>query len=908
MDSVRDRVLVVSFALVVALSSVPAQSAGGERRVALVIGNTEYAVGPLVNPVNDAGDVAEVLERIGFDVTLTLDRTLSDMVEDLRHFRKRLAPGDVVFFFYAGHAVQVDGENFLLPIDNDGIRDRNALRRRAISAQEYIDTIQEAATRLNVVVLDACRDNPLPGDARSGARGLAPIRPSRDSETAIVFSTSAGDVAEDGTGRNSVFTEALLQELERPDQDVYQLFNQVGRMVRDRTDGAQIPAFYTGPLSPFIFVSSQQLAQEAERESQIARDVVSSMEAEIATLQEAIAATEQESARQELELERRRRESQLVAAQLEARQLHEEAQRRAEEAETARQMQARMQRLAEESRAQQAEMSELVAARRAELEALQSRVDAEDPDELIDSILEIERTLADIAAEYETVWKTVENQVNDTFDRQLVSLDEVEPNFWETDARFNARMEEERSAVELERERVLTDRRDEVRSAERGQAEALERQLSDTEQTLYDRSWDLMGEDVQFEFVSFDRNAQEWRFSVSSNDPAIPVENWPVVFRFEPPSQDDDPPEWFSIVFDRSADVSLSEVRDFETARTADALAARITWTIRRRSDERFETWVESVDVLNLADDQEYSHPLERIVAEFRPGQRKRPLAWVPVIIESRPDFSASVFFDGSRIGATPVNTFLPLRRNTLDVHFDNGIERRVRFHPGRGNVLTVVPPVARIELRPLFLATNLASIGHEFGDNDGHVDSVSSDITSMPSGYLYLASGLQLWGGLSIKTRRERPVHNWPVIAAYGMLALGSYEYEWEDDRNVMRNEDGFVSKIAFKFGAGWGLSLDWEQDRTQQEQTGLDKGPGPEETSRALVLMPVVKISRFEVPEPSHTFSTFTAGGMAQLNLGFVGVQYALHYDLSSGDIRHAFEFRYVPTALSALFYGNS
>ena len=905
MTGTRGLTLLGVFLLVAALTPLSSQTTGGERRVAFVIGNNSYAVGPLANPVHDASDIAEVLQRIGFEVTLTLNRTLLEMEDDLAQFSASLLPGDVVFFFYAGHAVQVDGENFLLPIDNEGIRDRAALRRRAISAQEYIDKVQEAATRLNVVVLDACRDNPLPGDARSGARGLAPIRPSRGSETAIVFSTSAGEVAEDGTGRNSVFTKVLLTELEQPDQDVYQLFNQVGRAVRDKTNGVQIPAFYTGPLSPFVFVSSQQLAQEAEQFSQIARATVSSIEAEIASLQEMITAASLDSERRELELESRRRESQLAAAQLEARQLQEEAQRRAEEAATAQQMQERMRRLAEESRAQQLELSELVAVRREQLEALRSHVDTDDPDQLIASILEIERTLAAIATEYETVWETVEHRVNGTFDRQLASLDEVEPNFWETDDRFIARITEERSSVELERERVLNDRYDEIQQAERGQAQPLVAQLEATKQALYEQSWFSVGDDVDLEFTSFDRNSQRWSFTLTSNNPAVPVQNWPVEFLFAVPLRTDDS---FKITFDRSAEAPLSEVQEFENARRAGALAGRISWTIRRGEGDIFETWVDSIDVLNLANNQSYSYPMEQIVAEFQPGQRMSPLPWVPVRISSRADYPAEVLVDGTslgRIGEASLQTFLPLQRNVLHVYFDSGLDRRVSFDPRQRDEITVIPPVARVEFRRLLLATNLFSAGmFVTGENDSMWDTATyEELTTLPRAYFLMTSGLQVWGGLTIKTRNNRPVFNSPVVAAYGMYGTANYEYTVRTDFGVLLPEEDSITKLAAQFGAGWGFSRD-------QAGAGSVATPGDRRsnrslesvfTSHSLVLMPVLKVSRYSIPEPAYTFSTTEAGGMIQFNFGRWGIQFTRYYDLTFGDSRGALELRLVPTVFS-------
>lgn len=173
-----------------------------------------------------------MLTAAGFDVILSVDCSLARMEEDLRRFKHTIVKGDVALFFYAGHGVQVDGQNYLLPVDNGNIQESGELRRRAVNAEEYVVAMADGGARLSVIMLDACRDNPLPSEKRSAGRGLAVMSASRSSETVIVFATKEGEVASDGGGRNSAFTEAFLSTVQTPDLDVMNLFNQVGAKVR----------------------------------------------------------------------------------------------------------------------------------------------------------------------------------------------------------------------------------------------------------------------------------------------------------------------------------------------------------------------------------------------------------------------------------------------------------------------------------------------------------------------------------------------------------------------------------------------------------------------------------------------------------------------------------------------------
>ena len=223
----------------------PAMLTAQERRVALVIGNGDYqAATKLINPVNDAADIGEVLAGLGFDVEVRIDADLDTMEKAVLRFGNKLAGStdSVGFFYYAGHGVQSNGENYLIPVDAR-LSAESMLRTRAIPLQFVLDSIGEAGNKLNIIVLDACRDNPFSW-ARSSARGLAVVG-IQPAASIVVYSTSAGKVAQDGTGRNGTFTEELLRHLPTPGLDIMEVLRRTGQDVQAKTASAQIPAIYS---------------------------------------------------------------------------------------------------------------------------------------------------------------------------------------------------------------------------------------------------------------------------------------------------------------------------------------------------------------------------------------------------------------------------------------------------------------------------------------------------------------------------------------------------------------------------------------------------------------------------------------------------------------------------------------
>lgn len=216
------------------------------RRVALVIGIDNYPRSPLLNARNDARAMASSLRELGFTVTLLEDITRSQMVGSVSAFSEALQPDDVAFFFYAGHGVQLEGENYLVPADFDGASS-TAARLNTLPVGELQSALGRA--KVSVIVLDACRNNPF-ANARSGGRGLAPIEARGN---IIAFATGAGQTASDNSAAgNGLFTEQLLATLREPNLPLRDIFYRVRQRVYQATNGQQFPAVYDGLLGEIV--------------------------------------------------------------------------------------------------------------------------------------------------------------------------------------------------------------------------------------------------------------------------------------------------------------------------------------------------------------------------------------------------------------------------------------------------------------------------------------------------------------------------------------------------------------------------------------------------------------------------------------------------------------------------------
>ena len=248
----RLAVFLMSSVLLVA-GSASAQGrapAATEQRVALVVGNSSYLMGPLKNPVNDAEDMAKVLPTLGFRVTLLRNATHQQMIEAINAFGQELKKGGVGLFYFAGHGVQSKGRNYLIPV-NARIEAESQLEFDTVDANRVLAAMDDAGNRVNLVILDACRDNPFARSFRSVSHGLAQMEAAQG--TYIAFATGPGSVAADGSGRNGLYTQYLLQSLKQPDTDIDKVFRRVTAEVARATSGKQVPWVSSSLTGDFSF-------------------------------------------------------------------------------------------------------------------------------------------------------------------------------------------------------------------------------------------------------------------------------------------------------------------------------------------------------------------------------------------------------------------------------------------------------------------------------------------------------------------------------------------------------------------------------------------------------------------------------------------------------------------------------
>lgn len=231
-----------------------AQATPLEQRVALVIGNGQYKHAPLLNPVNDAQAIAKALSRSGFKVMLKENAGRTEMQIALREFGDALRKGGVGLFYFAGHGVQMKGRNFLIPVDAD-IQREDEVAYNSVDASQVLDKMEAANNRLNIVILDACRNNPFARSFRSGAAGLAQM--DAPVGTFIAFATAPGSVASDGKGQNGLYTQHLLRAILRPGMKIEDVFKEVRAGVRRDSNGKQVPWENTSLEGDFVFVAKK---------------------------------------------------------------------------------------------------------------------------------------------------------------------------------------------------------------------------------------------------------------------------------------------------------------------------------------------------------------------------------------------------------------------------------------------------------------------------------------------------------------------------------------------------------------------------------------------------------------------------------------------------------------------------
>lgn len=232
-----------------------------ESRIALIIGNSKYKIAPLKNPANDAAAMAKALRELNFDVIEIIDGTQTEMRKAIINFNEKLTanPNGVGLFYYAGHGLQIKGENFLIPVKHD-IQDAIEIEDRTLKVKSILVTMESSGTRMNIMILDACRNNPFKKSFKIPQnrnivtnQGWAEVY-AKGSGSIIAYATAPGSTASDGDGKNGLYTQELLKAIKTPGLEIGLVFRRVLTSVKKISKGEQVPWTNSSIEGEFYFI------------------------------------------------------------------------------------------------------------------------------------------------------------------------------------------------------------------------------------------------------------------------------------------------------------------------------------------------------------------------------------------------------------------------------------------------------------------------------------------------------------------------------------------------------------------------------------------------------------------------------------------------------------------------------
>lgn len=253
------------------------------KRYALVIGNASYEYKPLKNPINDSKKMATTLRTLGFEVTEVENLNKSRMQNVVTEFKNKVSTQGVALFYYSGHGSQVDGKNYLIAVDAV-ISSKEDFEREALAVDFVIKNMVNSGSQLNIIILDACRSNPFSRTSEPNIKSLSSLRSLKNGLSAInvenyknkkdlfiAYATSPDDVAEDGFGRNSPYTEELIEAIKKPGLKLEDIFKLVNRNVLERTSQRQRPWQNASLTTDFFFVEGNKLGEDNSKDNEASK-------------------------------------------------------------------------------------------------------------------------------------------------------------------------------------------------------------------------------------------------------------------------------------------------------------------------------------------------------------------------------------------------------------------------------------------------------------------------------------------------------------------------------------------------------------------------------------------------------------------------------------------------------------
>ena len=491
-----------------------------EKRVALVIGNSAYGGNALTNPVNDATDIAASLRDRGFEVILRTDADYSGMDTALSDFQKALKDKDVALFYYAGHGVQAEGENYLIPVKED-ISSLAKAKSKGIALGDVLSRIRDAQVKTALVFLDACRDNPFPGSSRSGTRGLAAIAAPRDVETLIAYATQPGDVAQDGSGRNGVFTSAVLKNLETPGLNIGEMMTRVKADVKAATGGKQQPRVDDGLSRTFYFSDASMAAAKAQEAASKSQAELAILDAQIAKRQASIAALADGASKRDLELQQQKEVALQATKRLEAEALAKELARQTAILASVQATNAQKAKDDDARKAEATRIAEVASLKRLELAKL-SRPD-DSASSFIKQSYDLEAAISDVSDRFDAMWKSISDSLDGDFSKTLATIQSETQDPFETSVEFKSRVLQEKADAQALLESLSKQKRSEWVAARTGQLAPLSTKYDALRAEIASKSFVLGSAEWQVVTDPFNAEKKSWHALVQSRRSDLPV-------------------------------------------------------------------------------------------------------------------------------------------------------------------------------------------------------------------------------------------------------------------------------------------------------------------------------------------------------------------------------------------------
>ncbi len=585
----RNQSKLFALTLAVLLSCVLSTALASESRsrYALVIGNGEYqTMTRLANPVNDATDVAQELAQYGFAVDLVTNASLGEMSRSVNQFMSTIGSTQEVeaaLFYYAGHGVQYNGSNYLIPVNMD-IRSSYELLDKALGMDSVVRGLEESRSKFNLIILDACRDNPFSA-TRGGDRGLSVMTTAKHGSM-LVFATSPGDVAQDGAGRNSPFTDALLEAMRLPGVEIRPLITSVQRMVQERTGGGQVPWMNTSYTGEFYFQTvEEQLARSQEQLMGLQAEL-STLEQEIAQREAAIALARSGEERRRLETEQATSRALEAAKQLEAQRMRE-IERQAQailDSDAAQEiLKGEMEdRLA----SQEVALRAYANARRAELDALKvaQQVGTVSLGERLETIARYHRSMQEIRSRYEELIRVALADLDALNLLKINAFKAENPRDpWETAFEHTQRIEEGLQRLDREHTRAKNEQRTQLNDRLAGELATLTSLLKSARRELDGMRFEVPMESVRVLVSEFDAERKVFPMRVQVETDFGTVSH-PIPFT----------------ITSRDRETLKNEYYRVYSADQSGALVARVVYRIFEESEDLWVLLLEDLEVLSL--------------------------------------------------------------------------------------------------------------------------------------------------------------------------------------------------------------------------------------------------------------------------------------------------------------------